>query len=109
MLPEIPRSYLVIVIPDDWEATARRLGCISLNFHHTSATQEQVAPSPTRSHVSPPDNARIATQVQAVSRQISTLCYTVNDAERAAELLSWGVTGVFSDCPHTILAALADT
>jgi glycerophosphoryl diester phosphodiesterase len=47
MLPEIPRSYLVIFIPDDWETTARRLGCVSLNFHHTSATQEQVVLSPT--------------------------------------------------------------
>ena len=46
-------------------------------------------------------------QVEAVSRRIPTLCYTVNDAARAAEVLSWGVSGVFSDCPHTILAALA--
>ena len=41
-----------------------------------------------------------------MARQVPTLCYTVNDPARAAELLAWGVRGVFSDCPHTILAAL---
>ncbi len=112
MLPDIPRSYLVIVIPEDWEATARRLGCTTLSFHHTSATREQVEPVPcprtaTTHRLTPRAPRRPAgRQIEAVSRQITTLCYTVNDAGRAAELLSWGVAGVFSDCPHTILAAL---
>ena len=42
LLPEIPRSYLVGAIPDTWEATVQRLGCLSLNFDHTSANREQV-------------------------------------------------------------------
>ena len=42
LLPEIPRSYLVCIIPDTWESTVQRLGCISLNFHHASASREQV-------------------------------------------------------------------
>ena len=31
------------------------------------------------------------------------LSYTVNDPKRATELFSWGVDGVFSDCPKGML------
>jgi glycerophosphoryl diester phosphodiesterase len=34
------------------------------------------------------------------------LAFTVNDAARARELFEWGVTSVFSDVPHMILAAM---
>ena len=33
--------------------------------------------------------------------------YTVNDPDRALQLLSGGVIGVFSDFPESILAAIA--
>jgi glycerophosphoryl diester phosphodiesterase len=44
LLPNIPRSYLVTSIPENWEETARRLDCMSLNFQHDAATREQVRP-----------------------------------------------------------------
>ena len=36
----------------------------------------------------------------------AVLAYTVNDAARARELFAWGVSSVFSDVPHMILAGL---
>ena len=44
LLPDIPRSYLVTSIPENWEETIRRLDCLSLNFQHTAATRDQVTP-----------------------------------------------------------------
>jgi len=85
LLPTVPRSLLVGAIPDDWESVVSRLDCFSLNFYHDAATKEQVG---------------------AVARRVPAVVYTVNDPSRAAELFSWGVAAVITDCPHTILAHL---
>jgi len=81
-LPEYKRSYLVCSIPTDWEETYQRLGCVSLNFDHKRCSRDEVV---------------------AVSSKVPCFSYTVNDASRAMELLSWGVSGVFSDCPKDIM------
>jgi glycerophosphoryl diester phosphodiesterase len=36
------------------------------------------------------------------------LAYTVNEPMRARELLDWGLTSVFTDCPDRIIAELVD-
>ena len=82
MLPHFKRSYLVEDIPAGWEETVRRLGCVSFQFWHERCSQEQV---------------------EACARTgVPLYAYTVNDPARAQELMSWGLAGVFSDCPHTI-------
>jgi glycerophosphoryl diester phosphodiesterase len=85
-LPSYQRSYLVEAIPDDWQQTYERLGCVSLNFNQRLCTREQV---------------------QAVSAKVPCFTYTVNDPQRAMELYAWGVSGVFSDCPKEILDCLS--
>jgi glycerophosphoryl diester phosphodiesterase len=36
------------------------------------------------------------------------LAYTVNAPMRAHELLGWGLTSVFTDCPDRVIAVLVD-
>ena len=80
-IPQFRRAMLVWKIPDDWHSTFQRLGCCSLNFSADVCNEAQV-------------RAIAATGTEMYA-------YTVNDPARAAELLSWGVSGVFSDwcCP----------
>jgi glycerophosphoryl diester phosphodiesterase len=40
------------------------------------------------------------------SLRLPLLAYTVNDPARAKELLSWGVTAVYSDDPRLVMNAL---
>jgi len=87
-MPEVKRALLVEAIPDDWRSEVKRLGCSSLNFNSKLATQEQVA------------GLRAAGQ--------ECYSYTVNDGARAWELLQWGVSGVFADCPAEIEAYLKE-
>ena len=82
MLPHFKRSYLVEDIPAGWEETVRRLGCVSFNFNWKKASREQV---------------------EACARTgVPLYAYTVNDPEVAEQLISWGLSGVFSDCPHEV-------
>lgn len=48
--------------------------------------------------INPENLARLKTLAKPI------FCYTVNDASRAAELFSWGVDAVFSDCPDKIIS-----
>eukprot|EP00961_Rhodomonas_salina_P194429 2624940-Rhodomonas_salina.2 len=86
-LPEYRRSYLVVDIPEDWEETYNKFGCVSLNFDHKRNTKEQI---------------------KECTSKVPCFTYTVNSVDRAMELYSWGVSGVFSDCPGDILACLEE-
>jgi len=85
-LPQVKRALLVEAIPDNWREEVERLGCSSLNFNSKLATQKQVA------------------ALNAAGQECYS--YTVNDGARAWELLQWGVSGVFADCPAEIEAYL---
>lgn len=85
-LPSIPRSLLVEAVPQDWYEQVERLKCVSLNFNSKKVTQMTV-------------ETIAATGTPMYS-------YTVNDGDRAIELLNWGVDGVFSDCPDIIEEAI---
>ena len=75
--PEIPRGWLVDHIPDDWEKTLESLGAIALHTNHQHLT---------------------ALQAQAVKAAgYGLFCYTVNEPERAREILAWGVDGFCTD------------
>ena len=75
--PGLARGLLVEAIPDNWQDTVARLGCVSL---HCSVRQLTRA------------------QVRAVKDAgCALLCYTVNDPATASELFSWGVDAVVTD------------
>lgn len=75
--PEIPRAFLVDVIPADWQQRLQQLGAIALHTNQKNLTQEQA---------------------QAVKRAgYGLFCYTVNDPVRAREILAWGVDGFCTD------------
>jgi glycerophosphoryl diester phosphodiesterase len=84
--PELPRGLLVEAPPPGWQATVRRLGCVSLNPWHEDAEPETIA--------------------AARELGIFVLVYTVNEPARAAELLACGVASVITDVPERLLAAL---
>lgn len=84
--PDWPRGYLMDEEHPDWAAVADRIGAATLNVNARHQTRESVA------------------AYRASGRPV--LCYTVNDPSRAAELLAWGVSAVFTDDPREMLAAL---
>jgi glycerophosphoryl diester phosphodiesterase len=75
--PEIPRGYLVDRIPPDWQMRLLELDAVALHANHRYLSQEQ------------------ALAVKAA--EYSLLCYTVNDVQRARELLAWGVDAFCTD------------
>jgi glycerophosphoryl diester phosphodiesterase len=85
--PALARGMLVRAVPRDWRRHAEILGCATVNADHRLL--------------------RAAVVAEIRDAGYSVLAYTVNDAARAGELFDWGVTSVFSDLPHLILAALA--
>jgi glycerophosphoryl diester phosphodiesterase len=88
-LPHFCCGFLVEEIPDDWEAFMALHQCASLNFWWKHAGNTQA-------------------RIQECTSKVPCYSYTVNDGCVAARLLSWGVSGVFSDCPHVVSMALDD-
>lgn len=87
--PELPRGVLYGRIPDDWRATAARLGCVSLHADHRQF------------------DAPLVREIRASGLRV--LAYTVNDLARARELANWGVDLICTDridliTPATLLA-----
>lgn len=79
--PHWPRALLLESLVPDWRERAQRLGVEALHLDHRRLEAEQVA--------------GIAADGLAVR------AYTVNDPVRARQLQDWGVTGIFSDFPHS--------
>mmetsp|Transcript_75181 Transcript_75181/g.122194 ORF Transcript_75181/g.122194 Transcript_75181/m.122194 type:complete len:287 (-) Transcript_75181:108-968(-) len=84
-LPQFGCAFLVETIPDDWEDFMALHKCASLNFWWKG-------------------NAR--QRIEECTSKVLCYSYTVNEAYVAQELLSAGVQGVFSDCPHIVSQAL---
>ena len=87
-LPHFRCAFLVEAIPDDWQQFMAAHQCLSLNFDWKNP-------------------ANTPARIEACARQALCYSYTVNDGEVAHKLLSLGVRGVFSDCPHLVSDALA--
>jgi len=85
-LPELPRALLVGRLPADWQQTLEHARAVNL---HCAAR-----------HVDPTVAARVADQGHGL------YCFTVNEPDRAIELLAGGVHGVFTDVPARLLAAI---
>lgn len=75
--PDIPRGFLLDRIPDDWQAKLEQLDALALHTNHKHLTKE------------------LATSVKAAGYGL--LCYTVNDVERAREIIGWGVDAFCTD------------
>jgi glycerophosphoryl diester phosphodiesterase len=75
--PQLPRALLVEAVPPDWLERARQLDAVALHVDHLALTKAQAA------------------AVKAAG--LGLFCYTVNDPERARELLSWGVDAFCTD------------
>lgn len=76
--PELPRALLLDTLWDGWLDVTARLGCGAVVLNHRLI-----------------EIAGFVHDLQA--RGLQVLAYTVNDADRAAELLDWGLAGVISD------------
>lgn len=75
--PNLPRGYLRDRVPPDWQHELQSLGCVSLHTNHR--------------HLRRP-------QARAIKDAGYWLfCYTVNDEQRARELLAWGVDAFCTD------------
>jgi glycerophosphoryl diester phosphodiesterase len=86
--PEFPRGLLLEAHPADWTAIARRLDVATVNVWDRDATADW------------------AGEIKAAGYGL--LVYTVNDAERAAQLIAWGADGVFTDAPRRVGARILD-
>jgi glycerophosphoryl diester phosphodiesterase len=75
--PDIPRGFLLDVLPPDWLDKLRSLDAVALHTNHKKLT---------------PDQARAIKEAG-----YGLFCYTVNEPERAREILSWGVDAFCTD------------
>lgn len=75
--PEFPRALLVDELPENWLALLQETDSVALDINHTRLTEEMVGDIKLQGY--------------------NILCYTVNSAARADQLLSWGVASVITD------------
>jgi glycerophosphoryl diester phosphodiesterase len=75
--PEIPRGWLASAIPGDWRERLAQLDAVSLHTDHLKLS---------------PEKARAVKQAG-----YGLMCYTVNEIERAHEIMSWGVDAFCTD------------
>jgi glycerophosphoryl diester phosphodiesterase len=80
--PEAALGLLLDEIPAGWEATAARLGCVSVHCNHAKLERS------------------LAAKIRAAGYGL--LCWTVNEPARARELLSWGVDCLVTDALEAI-------
>ena len=80
--PRLPRAHLFDQLPADWLDRLGRLDCVALDVNHRELSEGVVA----RTH----------------EAGFRVLCYTVNDVDRARELLAMGVDSVITDAVDKI-------
>lgn len=85
--PELPRALLVVEPAPNWLAQLDRLQCVALHVNHR--------------HLDPV----LIKSVHDSGRGI--LAYTVNDSERALELLEWGIDALVTDQLDAVTPAFA--
>jgi glycerophosphoryl diester phosphodiesterase len=75
--PQLPRALLMDRLFPDWLARCRRLSCVAVDWNERLV------------------NAALIRDAHAAGLRV--LVYTVNDPQRAAQLLAWGVDSVITD------------
>jgi glycerophosphoryl diester phosphodiesterase len=81
-VPALPRAWLTETLPPDWRERCKALGCVAVDAKHTLLRAEVVR--------------------EAHAAGLRVAAWTVNDAERAAQLSSWGVDTVITDAVDVI-------
>jgi glycerophosphoryl diester phosphodiesterase len=74
---QLPRGLLFEEVPEDWRAQMQAHDAISLHCDHSRLSADRLR--------------------DIVAAGVPVLCYTVNDAARAAALVAAGVSGLFTD------------
>lgn len=87
MMPEWPRGFLIDEPLENWREMAEYLEAATININGNTATRDMVE--------------------EYIEMQKPLLAYTINDPQKARELLRWGVDSFFSDCPDVIIEAVA--
>lgn len=85
--PHIPRGYLAEELGKTWRADVAVLGCAAVHPGWKLLTRQQVR--------------------DIKEAGLKALVWTVNEPERARELVAWGVDSIITDCPDVVGAALA--
>ena len=75
--PELARGYLVKQVPDGWQATMRRLGCVALHCHYQAL------------------GGKLAADIHEAGYSI--LLWTVNEPDEARRLLAVGANCLVTD------------
>ncbi len=75
--PHLARGHLFGRVPKDWRSRLEALGCRAVHCDHRHLVQHEVD------------------EISAAG--FGVFCYTVNDPERARELLAWGVDAFCTD------------
>ena len=86
LAPDTPRGILTERLAPDWQTAATAFGAAAMVCDHRDLTRNDA--------------------VSVRDAGLILLSYTVNDPARARALWDWGVSGVITDAPDTILAAL---
>jgi glycerophosphoryl diester phosphodiesterase len=86
MIAEWPRGLLLDEHLENWKDIAEYLEIATLNINGGTATREQIE--------------------EYIELQKPILAYTINDPQKARELVRWGVDGFFSDNPDIIREAV---
>ena len=76
-VPELPRGLLLDSWRDDWQTLTKQLGCVAIHLNHLLLDAERI--------------------LQLKSAGLHILVYTVNQPERARELLGLGVDMICTD------------
>ncbi|HTD02630.1 glycerophosphodiester phosphodiesterase [Undibacterium sp.] len=75
--PDIPRGFLADTIPPDWQQRLQQLEAVALHTNHKKLTPA------------------LAEAVKQAGYGL--FCYTVNQPQRAAEIMGWGVDAFCTD------------
>ena len=81
----IERALIVKAVPADWLARIERLGCRALHAG---------------------ERALDAVTVAKVAARLPLGAYTVNQPQRAQQIIAWGAAAVFTDYPDMIISAV---
>jgi glycerophosphoryl diester phosphodiesterase len=86
MIEEWPRGFLMDEHLDNWQELFEYLKCETINIDGRKRSREEIE--------------------EYIETQKPILAYTINDPEKARELVRWGVDGFFSDNPDVIREAV---
>ncbi len=73
-------------VPKDWRKKAESVSAVTIHVDGNKLSEKK------------------AQQIKDAGYEL--YCYTINDLRKAEELMSWGVDGVFSDCPQLLVSSL---